>query len=95
MIETAMQMNPRVTFDFISVGAGNIGELAAKIKAPTDAQKPGVLTIAGHEQLGATVMNVLQARFAGQVPVEAPKPEAPPKAEASKQQQAQPGHPAP
>lgn len=73
MIETAMKMNPRVTFDFISFGPGSINDLAAKVNAPTDAQKPGIYTVEKPEDLNATVMSVLAQRFAAPAP--APKPE--------------------
>ncbi|TAL27242.1 MAG: hypothetical protein EPN97_17845 [Alphaproteobacteria bacterium] len=74
MLNTAMQMNPRVTVDFISFGSGegNIKDLAAKLTPPTDAQKSGVYNVAKHEELHGAVMSVLTGRFAGVAP-EAPK----------------------
>jgi hypothetical protein len=80
MLNTAMQMNSRVTVDFISFGTGegNIKDLAAKLTPPSDAQKSGVYNIAKHEDLHGVVMSLLTNRFAGaapdpQKPVEAPK----------------------
>jgi hypothetical protein len=80
MLNTAMQMNSRITIDFISFGAGegNIKDLAAKLTPTTDAQKSGVYDIAKHEDLHGVVMSLLTNRFAGaapepQKPVEAPK----------------------
>jgi hypothetical protein len=81
MINTALKMNPRVTFDFITVGSGegNIKDLVAKIEAPTDAQKPSLLIVPTHEGLNGAVMTILTGRFKGEAPkiVDAPKVEAP------------------
>lgn len=75
MLNTAMQMNPRVTVDFISFGAGdgNIKDLAAKLTPPTEAQKSGVYNVAKPEDLHGAVMSVLTGRFAGVAP-ETPRP---------------------
>ncbi|MEZ0223493.1 MAG: hypothetical protein ACAH83_02985 [Alphaproteobacteria bacterium] len=80
MLNTAMQMNARVTVDFISFGTGegNIKDLAAKLTPPSDAQKSSVYNIAKHEDLHGTVMSLLTSRFAGVTP-EAPKPVEAPK----------------
>ena len=80
MLNTAMQMNPRVTVDFISFGTGegNIKDLAAKLTPPSDAQKSGVYNVAKPEDLHGAVMSVLTGRFAGLAP-EAPKPVEAPK----------------
>jgi hypothetical protein len=70
MLTAAMALNPRITVDFINVGAtageGNIKDLAAKLNAP-------VHNVAKHEDVHGAMMAVLTKRFAK---VEAPKVEA-------------------
>jgi hypothetical protein len=92
MINTALKMNPRITFDFITVGTGegNMKDLVAKIEAPTEAQKPSLLVVPTHEDLNGAVMTILTGRFKGEAPklVEAPKEQAP-KVEAAAATEAQ------
>lgn len=75
MIATAMQMNPRITFDFISFGAGNVDELISKVGAPED-RKPAHQFVAKHEDLKGAVMSILSSRFKGETPqsISAPAP---------------------
>ncbi len=86
MINTALRMNPRITFDFVTVGTGegNMQDLVSKIDAP-EARKPSYLLVSKHEDLNGAVMNILTGRFKGEAPkpVEAPKVVEAPKAEAA------------
>ena len=85
MIEHAMQLNSKVTFDFINVGTGNLKDLAARVKAPAEAQKPGFYGVSKAEELNGTMMCVLAGRFTAKqeapkvdtVQAEAPKAETP------------------
>jgi hypothetical protein len=76
MINTAMQLNPRITFDFITVGtaAGNVTDLIAKMTPPSADRAAGYLIAATHEDINGAVMSVLKSRFKGDAPaVETPK----------------------
>jgi hypothetical protein len=78
MIETAMQLNPNITFDFVSFGSGPLNDLASRIKAPTEAQKVVLHNVATPEEFRGVMMRLLADRFGGQAApkVEAPKAEA-------------------
>lgn len=71
MMNTAMQMNPRVTFDFVSFGDGNgnVKDLVAKLTPPDAAQNAGSVLVQKHEDLNAAIMGVLTTRFQGLAPV--------------------------
>lgn len=65
MINTAMQLNPRLTFDFVSFGDGNgnVRDLVAKLN-----QNAGNFLVQKHEDLNGVIMGILTTRFKGLAP---------------------------
>jgi hypothetical protein len=104
MINTAMKMNPRLTFDFVSFGTGegNVKDLVAKLTPPAGAQEVGNFHVPKHEDLHGVIIGILTTRMKGLAPdaQPAPKVEAAvvpeaPKTEAVKPAEVVPAAPAP
>lgn len=80
MINTAMKLNPRITFDFLSFGngEGNMKDLIAKLTPSSEAQAPANLMVRQPEDLNGIVMGLLKTRIShAPMPVNAPVAEAP------------------
>jgi hypothetical protein len=74
LIATALSFNPKLSFDFITLGNGdgNVLELVAKIEAA--GHKPGIHAAAKAENLEGAVLEALTARFAPATPAPEAKP---------------------